>query len=207
MAKSMVPTVVCPWCGTVYERYQPNCSNCGGVLPNRDSRSPGAAPPPPPRQLPPEFVRRARRASQFAMLFGTIFAAVGGGLAILFAVLGAALGMWLFVFLGGTLGGLFFLAGLAVLAYGRRSRSRRLRALVEGVAAPGQVVDVYVDQSVQVNGRSPWRVVYTFSAGGVQYEGGAHTFTPDEEYEPGVPVYVVYVADDPGQNSLYPPLA
>ena len=115
--------------------------------------------------------------------------------------------MWGFALLGGGIGGLFFIAGLAVLAYGRRSQNRRLRALIDGVAAAGQVVDVYVDQSVQVNGRSPWRVVYTFVVDGIHHEGGAHTFTPDEDYAPGVPVFVVYVADDPGQNSLYPPLA
>jgi hypothetical protein len=203
----MQPTVACPWCGTVYPQYQPNCSNCGGVLPHRDGASPGASPPAPPRQLPYEFVRRARRSSQFAMVFGAIFAAVGGFLALVFVILGAAVGMWEFALLGGGMGGLFFIAGLAVLGFGRRSQNRRLRALLDGIATVGQVVDVYVDQSVQVNGRSPWRVVYAFDVEGVRHEGGAHTFTPDEEYAPGVPVYVVYVAEDPGQNSLYPPLA
>ena len=78
-------------------------------------------------------------------------------MALLFIILGVSMAMWEFALLGGGIGGLFFIAGLAVLAYGRRSQNRRLRALIEGVATAGQVVDVYVDQTVQVNGRSPWR--------------------------------------------------
>lgn len=200
--------IVCPWCGTVYQQYQPNCSNCGGVLPHRDATSAGDPPPPPPRQLPKEFARRVRRAHQFQFLFGGIFAAVGtilGGSFLLIGLVKSApivfpiLGIVFLLVFGGI--------GYGVLFAGMQGSRAKLKALSEGASALGTIDDIFLDNSIEMNGRLPWKVMYSFTANGGRQTGGQHLWQPDYSLEPGFPVYVVYLPEDPGNNSIYPPLA
>ena len=199
--------IVCPWCGTTYANHQPNCSNCGGVLPHRDGQSAGPPPPPPPRQLPREFVRRARHSSQFELIFGGIFAGVGLFVGLVFTLIGLTTGEWLFVAIGLPIGLLFGGVGFGVLFFGRRRSRRLLKALAEGTATSGTITEVYVDNTIQVNGRSPWKVVYAFTANGAPQDGSGQAWHADPTLAAGAPVHVVYLPGDPGQNSLYPPLA
>ena len=54
--------ITCPWCGTNYTSFQPNCDNCGGSLPlpPETAAVPSTrslpAPPPPPRNVPRQAV-------------------------------------------------------------------------------------------------------------------------------------------------------
>ncbi len=198
--------VVCPWCSTVYPQFQPNCSNCGGVLPRRDSRTAGDPPPPPPRQLPSAFVSRARRSGHFELLFGAIFAGVGAFVGIILTTVSISTGEPLLAGIGLPISLLFVLIGGIALWLGRRRSSRLLHALTDGIPANGTVEEVYLDTTISMNGRSPWRVSYSFVAGGIPQEGSARTFHRSALMQAGDPVFVVYDANNPGVNSLYPPL-
>lgn len=180
--------------------------NCGGKLPHRDLRSAGEAPPQPPRQLPAEFVRRARQTTRFELIFGSIFGGVGLVLGLVFIPVGLASGILVFLILGPLFLLVFGGIGFGALAWGQRRSKRLLQALEEGVSAPGRIEEIYVDESVQVNGRSPWKVRYAFEAGGVRYDGAQQMWNRDPALVPGTQVHVVYMPNDPGVNSVYPPL-
>jgi hypothetical protein len=197
---------VCPWCGTVYQEYRPNCMNCGGALPHRDLRSAGDPPPPPPRQLPAEFVRRARSASRFELIFGSIFGGIGVLLGLVFIPIGIASAIPVFLILGPIFLLVFGGIGFGALYWGRRRSSRLITVLAEGLAAPGTIEDIDVDVSVQVNGRSPWKVQYAFEVNGVRFAGAQQMWNRDPELAPGTRVHVVYMPQAPGINSVYPPL-
>jgi hypothetical protein len=198
---------VCPWCGTVYQEYRLNCMNCGSVLPHRDSLSAGDPPPPPPRQLPKEFVRRARRASQFELLFGSIFGGIGTVLGVIFTVVGISAGLWVFVLVGPLLVIVFGGIGFGVLYWGRRRSHQLINTLTVGLAAEGVINDIYIDDTIQMNGRSPWKVHYTFTVGNLQVAGSQQAWNRDVTLQPDTKVFVVYEPQDPGSNSIYPPLA
>jgi len=181
--------------------------NCGGVLPHRDHESAGDPPPPPPRPLPKEFVRRARRSSQFELIFGGIFAGVGTFLAVVFTIIGIAAALWVFVLIGPLIFLVFGGIGFGVLFWGRWRSNRLIQVLAHGVAAEGVIDDVYIDNTIQVNGRSPWQVHYSFKSNDVWHNGSQHAWQRDGALHPGIKVYVVYLPQDPGVNSIYPPLA
>ena len=57
--------ITCPWCGTNYLTFQPNCNNCGGPLPLVDEKpnAPGSSenvqpPPRAPRPVSDRYVWR-----------------------------------------------------------------------------------------------------------------------------------------------------
>jgi hypothetical protein len=175
------------------------------VLPQRDQTSPGAPPSVPPRQLPKEFVRRIRRAHQFQFLFGTIFAVVGTALGVAFLPVGIMTGMVVFLILGTVFLLVFGGIGYGVLLSGVRSSRIKLKALTDGLTASGTVDEIFLDSSIKVNNRSPWKVNYSFTVNGQRYTSGQHMWHADDSLEAGFPIYVVYLPEDPGQNSIYPP--
>jgi hypothetical protein len=84
---------VCPWCGTNYQTFQPNCQNCGGLLQAEETTghvsSEGlATPPPAPRPISTTYVRRLLFADGVAIaamvffLLGFIFGIVGVALTL-----------------------------------------------------------------------------------------------------------------------------
>lgn len=60
---------------------------------------------------------------------------------------------------------------------------------------------------MQVNNRSPWVIHYDFEIDGDTYQGQTTTLRPvGYTHQPGQPVYVLYLEDDPAQNAIYPPV-
>jgi membrane protein implicated in regulation of membrane protease activity len=198
--------ITCPWCGTQYAKFQPNCKNCGGSLPHPPAPEAAAlpAPPPPPRQVPGGYARRILF-TQATGIVGLVFAILGAvffplGLALSLAVVTLAVGLPFLVL------GVAFLA-VAWLLLG--SRYRKAQATVEilrsGQAALGEITQVYENLHIQVNGRFPWTIGYRFEVHGHGYAGRVTTLSrPGLAEQPGKPVYVLYRADDPGQNTIYP---
>jgi hypothetical protein len=205
-ANSADRSVVCPWCATAYLHYQSHCTTCGGQIPLRSHLSAGDPPPPPPRTLPAEFVRRIRKTASFETIFGAIFGGVGVLIGLIFVPVGIGAGLLLFVGLGLLFTLVFAGIGFAVLAYGRRKVNRALAALERGVAVIGRIESVELDYSVRVNQRHPWSVTYSFVANGVRQVGSQQAWHPDEETQSGAPVYVLFLPEDPGNSSLWPPV-
>lgn len=202
------PAVIeCTWCGSAYEKHQLRCDNCGGPLPPLPGASAGEPPPPAPRTVPAPFERRIRYTSNASFMAGAILAGVGVIQGIAFTGIGAAIRLKPFLYIGPgifvLLGGL----GLLFLRHARRKAEGTLRAFREGTAVVGEIAEVYSDTSIKVNGRSPWAIVYNFAAGGRTVEGKAQSWDASaQDRRRGQPVHVLYVAADPAQNTLWPPL-
>jgi membrane protein implicated in regulation of membrane protease activity len=155
--------ITCPWCGTNYTSFQPNCDNCGGSLPlpAEGIRAPSdqslAAPPPRPREVPRQAV--------WHMLFSdawAVSALIFGLLGLVFAVVGVPLTVSLVAAFVGLpfagLGLLFLCGGLAVLVWRYRISDRTVELLRDGEAVVGEIVSVVQHYQVRVNGRYPWTV-------------------------------------------------
>lgn len=202
--------ITCPWCGTNYTTFQSNCDNCGGSLslPARISPIPSGenlpAPPPAPRNVPRNYARRILFTDGWAIVAG-IFSLLG----VIFGLVGAVLTVPVVtVFVGLPfvgLGVLFLAAGIPVLFWRYRNAQGTVDVLKVGEAALGEVVSVYQNYHVRVNGRYPWTIVYRFEVNGRGYEGKVTTLSrPDLKQQPGKPVYALYLRNNPEQNTIYP---
>ena len=202
--------ITCPWCGTNYTSFQPNCDNCGGSLPLPPETAPTppgvalSAPPPAPRNVPRQAVwhilfsdGQAIAAMVFTLL-GAVFTAVG--LPLTLALVPAPVGMPFSAL------GLFLLAwGIAVLVRRYRVCDRTVEVLRDGEATVGEIVSVTQNFHVRVNGRYPWTVEYYYEVDGRDYSGKVTTLSrPDLSQQPRSPVYVLFMADDPAQSTIYP---
>jgi hypothetical protein len=202
--------ITCPWCGTNYTSFQPTCKNCGGSLPlpEEGSREPSlkgiSVPPPAPRDVPRNYTWRILLTDGWAIaggifgLIGLIFGLVGLGLT--FAIVTAFVGL---PFAG--LGFLFFAGGMAALIWRYGYAQSTVAVLREGEPALGEILEVYQNFHVQVNGRHPWTIIYRFEASGQEHEGKVTTLSrPDLRQQPGARAYVLYAPADPTQNTIYP---
>ncbi len=162
------------------------------------------APPPPPRDVPRQVIWR--------ILFSdgwTIAALVFSLLGFVFGVVGTALTISLVaVFVGlpfAGLGVLFLGAGIPILVWRYQMAHTTVEVLEQGEATLGEIVSVYQNYHVRVNGRYPWTVEYRYEVGGTQHRGKVTTLSrPDLSQQLGKQVYVLHMRDDPGQNTIYP---
>lgn len=212
--------VTCPWCGTNYARFQPNCKNCGGPLPLppkppeprgpvsiadfAQAEIPLLEPPSPPRPISDSYTFKLLLTDGWAiaafvfLLLGSTFACVG--VPMIATVVTA------FVGLPFALIGLAFLGGGAAVTYWRYDVQRKIvQVLREGTAVEGRITATEVNASVQVNGRNPWTISYGFNVGGRDYQGRVSTLNdPGPQHQPGQRAYVLYMPTAPEQNALYP---
>jgi membrane protein implicated in regulation of membrane protease activity len=202
--------VTCPWCGTNYTSFQPNCDNCGGSLPLLAEAAPAPStrslpvPAPPPRNVPRQAVWHILFSDAWAVsalifgLVGLIFAVVGAPLTV--SLVAAFVGL---PFVG--LGLLFLCGGLAILVWRYRISDRTVELLRDGEAVEGEIASVVQHYHVRVNGRYPWTVEYDYEVNGDLYGGRVTTLSmPDLSQQPGSPVYVLFMRDDPAQSTIYP---
>lgn len=199
--------VTCPYCGTKYLTFQSNCTNCGASLPlpgEANAADVSHPPPSPPRNISDSYVWRLMRQDGWAiaalvfLILGIIFAPLG--LILTIAIITA------FVGIPFALLGLAFLGvGIVVLVKRYQSAKMVVNVLQNGRAVRGLVTSVDQNYSVQINGRSPWNIAYQFTVDGRTLEGKVSTLDdPDEQIAKGNPYWVLYLADAPENNSLYP---
>ncbi|NUM47301.1 MAG: DUF3592 domain-containing protein [Anaerolineales bacterium] len=202
-----LPFLNCPWCDSRNANGAHNCAQCGGPLPPPVGSDPGEQPPPPPRALPKGYRSRVMFRNTPLLLIGSIFTLIGLPFACIFPIVGVATGLLLFVLIGGLIGGLFVVIGLAMAYSGYRTAEGKIRPFQFGVPAKGTVVDVHQDTSITVNGRSPYAVVYQFEVHGRAMEGTVLSWKYAPQLQaPGNVVWVLYMQDDPTQNVIYPPV-
>jgi hypothetical protein len=98
--------------------------------------------------------------------------------------------------------------GGVLLRYGRKEAARVLNAFRHGRAIKGSIAEVQLDSSTTVNGRHPWRIIYTFRTdAGETHEGSAVTFdSTAPNRQAGQSVWVLVVDGQPEQNTIYPPV-
>jgi len=207
--------ITCPWCGTNYVQFQPNCDNCGGSLPlpiehapvpDKPDAAPAIplAPPLSPRQIPKKVLSRMLLTDAGAIT-GVIFLFIGAiffgvGMVLVIPIVTMPVGL---PFVG--LGLLFLIVG-GSLFYWRYEHARQTIAILrDGQAALGEITNVAQNYHVRVNNRYPWVIQYQFKVHGQDYQGKLSTLSqPDLGQQPGKPVYVLYQQEDPEKNTLYP---
>ena len=203
--------ITCPWCGTNYTAFQPNCKNCGGPLP-MPAPAPKVAeieedilmPPPAPRAFPDSYIWKlvwregwGIAAMVFAIL-GSVFSCLG--IALTLGVVTAFVGVP-FVLMGV---GFLILGGGGI--YWRYTEAEKIvNVLRVGQAARGEILTVEENLMVEINNRHPWVITYAFSANGQNHEGKVTTLTPPgPQLQPGKSFCVLYLPEKPALNALYP---
>ncbi|MCC6621883.1 MAG: protein kinase [Deltaproteobacteria bacterium] len=163
--------------------------------------APGQAEPPPPapRKVPFGFGGKADPVGGFFRLFGILFGGIpliifisflGGGMPFPFSLLPLV-----FVAIGGTLGAVGFV---------RIARAKRL--FRDGETAPAIVTESWLNTSLKVNGRSPWKVVFRYETpDGKVHEGTVSRFRiPPELRMPGAQVFALYDPKEPSRATMWP---
>ena len=202
--------ITCPWCGTNYAEFQSNCDNCGGSLPlPEDTREDEVeqrlqAPPAPPRSIPDRHVWRVLLADGWAITAG-IFGLLGGIFLLVGVILTASI---VAIFVGIPFAGLglaFSAAGVGIGVWRYQWAQGILELLRTGASVRGEIVDLFENYHVQINGRYPWTIIYRFQAEGRELQGRVTTLSrPGLEQRPGRSVYVLYDPDDLQRNTIYP---
>ena len=201
---------ICPWCGTHYTTFQSNCDNCGGALPLQVKQTSDVLqenlriPPPAPRTLPRNYLWRlistdgwAIMASVFTLI-GAIFFTVG--IALVISIVAALVGL---PFVG--IGALFLMIGIPILITRYQNAQQTIQVLQDGEPVLGQIIDVHQNYNIRVNRRYPWTILYHFEVLDTAYQGKVTTLSqPDLGQQPGKPVYVLYLPDNPQKNTIYP---
>jgi len=207
--------VTCPWCGTTYRAFLPNCQKCGGPIPKElyapepearvnATSAPIAPPPPPPRPISRAYVWRLFWSDGWAIT-GSVFALIGGiffivGLALTVGIVTAFVGI---PFVG--LGLLGLVGGFALAARGYRTAQQTVEVLRTGSPATGQITRVEIIPGVLVNGRPPWKIEYKYSVQARDFKGSVTTLNPPMMgMQPGQPAWVLYLPGAPEKNALYP---
>jgi hypothetical protein len=202
--------ITCPWCGTNYAGFRPNCEKCGGSLPlaAEEHAKPSAEavtiPPPAPRQVPGNTVWRILSSDGWAIAGGVLVL-----LGLVFGIVGAALTLGIVTaFVGLPFAGLgvLMLAGGAIQVAWRYRRSQQtVEVLRNGEPVLGELVGVQQNVYVRVNGRYPWTIAYKYAVKGRQYGGTVVTLMrPGLELKTGTPVYVLYKSAEPAISTIYP---
>lgn len=204
--------IICPWCGTNYIDFQSNCSNCGGTIPaprkapaatRPDARPQLSWPPSPPRNIAPNYAWKLLSQDGWVIstfvfvLLGIIFTMVGGGLTL--GIVTAFVGI---PFVG--MGLLFLGGGLAVAYWRYQLATQTVEVLKSGQAKEGEITGLEPNYSVRINGRMPWTIRYQFSVDGKVYQGSTSTLNNPQLTHPVGPAVVLYLADNPDKNQVYP---
>jgi hypothetical protein len=200
--------ITCPWCGTNYAAFQPNCKNCGGPLPPSNEGIAAAEellmPPPAPRPIANNYIWRLLLTDAWAiaalvfLILGIVFAPLG--LILTFLVVTAFIGVPF------AAQGIIFLIGGGIVAGWRYKEMQGVVDVLRvGDAVIGEITSVEENAHVVVNGRIPWQIGYRFSYAGETYNGEVSTLNrPGASIQPGKQASILFLPQSPRKNSLYP---
>jgi hypothetical protein len=89
-----------------------------------------------------------------------------------------------------------------------KEAEEELIPLRSGTPVIGEIESIQMDRSKKLNNRSPFTVTFLFSAGGQTHRGyvGNIFDNIDLTKKPGDKVWVVYMPENPGLSSIWPPL-
>ena len=200
--------IICPWCGTYYQIFQPNCRNCGGPIhPSEIEPEEGEGfvmPPPPPRQVPDSYFWKLLFNDSWGII-AFIFAFLGAIFSFLGVVLTIAV-VTMFVglpFLG--LGVLFLSIGVIGLIMRGQEIKNIVLVLQVGLPVRGEITNLEENLTISVNNRHPWKISYQFMLDGRLLESEKSTLNkPSPTHQPGRTVCVLYLQDKPEINTIYP---
>ena len=167
-------------------------------MPPQPGEGLGPPPPPVPRPLPKGFEFRQKWSGNILAMVGVIFFLIGGFIFFAFLLLG--------LLIGTPLPLLFMLGGFIMLLIGRRHARRTLNAFKRGAVVEGKIFGIAQDQSQTMNGVHPWKLTYHFPVGAQLVEGSVVSWDSTiTARAAGQPLWVLYLPEDPEQNTAYPP--
>lgn len=167
-------------------------------MPPQPGQELGPPPPPAPRPMPRGFEFRRKWSRNILVMVGGVFLLVGGVIFFAFLLVG--------LLIGAPLPLLFMAGGFFMMVAGRRSAARTLRAFVRGEVARGTIAGVARDLTQTMNGEHPWKLTYHFPVNGQLHEGVVISWDSTAgARSAGEPLWVLYVPEDPEQNTTYPP--
>jgi len=169
------------------------------------TQGPGVAPatadppPPAPRKLSFGAIHSADPAANFFVLFGALFGGIPTVILTGLLIGGVFDPEMLFLLIFTFIGGGMLAAGLA-----RRGRQRRL--FRDGVAAEAIVTAAGYDTSLQVNGKSPYKVTFRYQTpDGTLRESSVSRFRVDPGFRvAGARVYALYDPQHPSRATMWP---
>jgi hypothetical protein len=167
-------------------------------MPPQPGEGLGPPPPPIPRTLPKGFEFRQKWSGNILALIGGMFFFIGSFIFLAFLVLG--------LLIGTPLPLLFMTMGFVMLLIGRRRARSTVNAFKRGTVVEGKVASVVHDQSQTMNGVHPWKLTYHFPVGERLHEGAVISWDSTiSARAPGQSLWVLYLPQDPEQNTTYPP--
>lgn len=198
----------CSFCGSVPAGASvTKCRSCGAPLPvpgtERARLPPGAMDRVPPAPRTASF-KVVSASSGFAVAWGAIFGGIGGGMGCLFLVIGIVTALLPMALIGGSIGLLFGGIGGTVFFFGYRSASRQLRTFRIGQPVEANLLTIHENAGVQINGRHPWVLSYTFTWDGEERTGECSTLDPRaQRFEEGDAIIVLVDPVAPESQALY----
>jgi hypothetical protein len=134
------------------------------------------------------------------LILGATFTLTGAGLTLF--IVTAFVGL---PFLG--FGLLFLIVSLPILRWRYNNAKQKLRVFQMGQPILGEVTGIHKNLFVRVGPRNPWVIHYRFQTNGRDYEGQVSTLNREAaKYQLKQPVYLLYLPEDPQQNTFYPSL-
>jgi len=213
--------ITCASCGETNQDHYRFCLGCGASLaiqpsadPPQDASAPSPDPAPAPSSALPSVPLQSPRqmttgwgpilsAHLFPLLFGGIWAAVGGVIFLVFSVIGFLALPLMMLF--SLLPLLFLVIGSAILFYGVRSASRDRDLLLHGTRVMGTIVDSRLDGTVKVNNQPSTRIEYTYrDLHGSEHSGMERIFDKGliQALEPGTELPILISPSDPSSSVL-----
>jgi hypothetical protein len=205
--------ISCPYCGTQYQTFQPNCKNCGAPIPASspdlfqtvlDAFVSSIEPPAPPREIVKSYIWKLFMTDgsgvtvMILMIIGFVFLMVGLGL--IFGVMTIFVGIPF-----SLLGAAMFISGLKLGIRQYREKEMIVDVLKTGESVIGEITNLEENINVSINDRHPWLIEYDYVVGNRLYSGKVTTLNPPVMVlQPGKKMYVLYLPADPKKSSLYP---
>lgn len=151
-----------------------------------------------PRRVASGFMRVAR-AHSFALLFGGIWAGIGGLLLAVFTVVSCGFPPML---LGSAIASVFFFVGMIILAYAFYKTAVRNWIYTHGNVVRGRITSSRVDTTYRKNRQPAQRITYGYEdATGTLQTGYDQTFDPGvtRQFPPGTEVDLIVDPYDPSR--------
>lgn len=100
---------------------------------------------------------------------------------------------------------IFPLIGFAMYDWARRANNREIRAFRDGKPTKGLIIKRGIDETVEIDGKNPYEIVWEFHVDGVRYTGKLSNMKsePLEKAFPTNEVTVLYDIHDPKVNTVW----
>lgn len=163
-------------------------------------------PPPAPRRATLLSVRHLEASAFFYLVFGAVFAGIGGTMGLVLLLIGLFAGPPMLLLIGGIFLLVFGGIGGGVGTFGGRRLRRLIHIMRQGEVVAGRIERVDIDRSLRQNGRSPVIVHYSFTWRGATVDGSTTCWKMSLlRAPPGAPVAVLVDPGEPQRNLAWLP--